>query len=200
MEREKIIKKSSEMFYSIGFKTVTMDDVANELAMSKKTLYELFRSKESLIEEVLTYKFQLIEDYFAKLQEQKLTAIEELLLLREYITKKFGSVQQQNSMYQLQKYYGELFRKIYLLQNKAIVKRIEINFSKGKEQGVYRKKVQPEVCASLFVETQNSIKQNPIFNNDSIDVQALCTVHSGIFLRGIVTAKGLEKLEKLTQN
>ncbi|WP_119057218.1 TetR/AcrR family transcriptional regulator [Candidatus Ornithobacterium hominis] len=93
MNKEIIVKESARMFYEAGFKTVTMDDVANQLAVSKKTLYEVFGSKEQLISEVLEDEFEAIQNQFQQIQAQDLSAIEELMLLRKYIAQKFNGRQ-----------------------------------------------------------------------------------------------------------
>lgn len=200
MNKEIIVKESARMFYEAGFKTVTMDNVANQLAISKKTLYEVFGSKEQLISEVLEDEFEAIQNQFQQIQAQDLSAIEELMLLRKYIAQKFNGRQYQACTFQLQRYYGQLYRKIFIAQNHKIVEELAQNFQKGLMQNIYRKEVVPRVYAKLFLELQNSIKTGLELNKE-VDAQySFADIHSDIFIRGILSSKGLEKYKQLIQD
>ena len=58
--KEKIIQKSTELFLTLGFKSVTMDDIASEMGISKKTIYVHFKNKTKLVEAVTFYLFATI--------------------------------------------------------------------------------------------------------------------------------------------
>ncbi|MXV39024.1 TetR family transcriptional regulator [Flavobacteriaceae bacterium Ap0902] len=194
-----MIQAISEMFYQVGFKNLTMDDIANSLAISKKTLYEHFGSKEKLISEVLHHNFKDIQDYFSNIQQRELNAIEELLILKNYVDRKFYAIQRQNSLYQLQRYYGKLYRKIFVTQIHEIRDRLTHNFIKGQKEGLYREDIEPVFSALLLIEIQNTLKSNPDFNQNIEQQLALMDLHSDIFMRGILSPEGLTQYEKLRQ-
>ncbi|MGI9527103.1 MAG: TetR/AcrR family transcriptional regulator [Weeksellaceae bacterium] len=198
MNRKRIIKEASEMFYAVGFKTLTMDDIANQLSMSKKTLYELFGSKENLIKEVLQYSFEDIQENFSKIQGENLDAVEELILLKQYVDKKYNSAQRQSCLYQLQRYYAKLYQKIFMAEHHKIIARLENNFKKGKEQGLYRETIVPEIYASLYFETQTSLKKYNNFNMNLEKQYEMAEIHADIFIRGILSAEGLKRYEQIT--
>ena len=58
--KQKILEKSKELFLNLGFKSVTMDDIANALGVSKKTIYKYFTNKTSLVDAVTGFMFESI--------------------------------------------------------------------------------------------------------------------------------------------
>ena len=75
--REKIIKKAEELFLTLGFKSITMDDIANAMGISKKTIYKYFSNKESLIEEGTEVVHQNIHNRIDAIISKNFNAIEE---------------------------------------------------------------------------------------------------------------------------
>lgn len=197
MDREDILKKAEEMFFLIGFKTVTMDDIANGLAISKRTLYEHFGSKEKLIEEVLDKGFREVQEYLVELQGKELNAVEELLSLERYIDENFNSRQSQNCLFQLYKYYAQLYQKTFMKQKRKVIEGIRDNFLKGKREGLYRESIEPEFYAVLFIQVQNILETNIDFFEDIDNKIKVGKTHSDIFIRGILSTKGVEEYEKI---
>ena len=102
--REKILQKAAEMFLNLGFKSVTMDDIANEIGISKKTIYAHFDTKTKLVEAVTFYLFNMISNGIDEINARKLNAIEELFAVKSFIGEHLKD-EKSSPFYQLQKYY-----------------------------------------------------------------------------------------------
>ena len=81
--KEKIVHNAAEMFLNFGFKCVTMDDIAVNTGISKKTIYAHFNNKLELVENVTAYKFDLIRRGIALIHEQQQNPITELFEIKK---------------------------------------------------------------------------------------------------------------------
>lgn len=200
MANKDYIEKASELFMTMGFKSVTMDDIANALSVSKKTLYENFSSKENLIEAVLEFRFNEVKIIFSEIMDKELNSIEEMISFKSYINEKYNTPQQAMCNFQLQKYYGKLHQEVYMKQHDKIAKLISLNFQRGKEQELYRKEIIPEIYSDLFMKVENAISKISTAIEYSEDAFKLIDIYFDTFIRGIITEKGLKIYKKLIQN
>lgn len=200
MANKDYVEKASELFMTMGFKSVTMDDIANALSVSKKTLYENFSSKENLIEAVLEFRFNEVKIIFSEIMDKELNSIEEMISFKSYINEKYNTPQQAMCNFQLQKYYGKLHQEVYMKQHDKILKLISLNFQRGKEQKLYREEVVPEIYADLFMKVENAISKISTAIEYSEDAFKLIDIYFDTFIRGIITEKGLKIYKKLIQN
>ena len=106
-----IIVKVSELYMKYGIKSVSMDDVARELGISKKTLYQHFTDKDELVQKVVDYHMDMQEQEMKKIACAGHNAIEELLMVSKNITQLLKQTNP-SVTYDLQKYYPETWRSI----------------------------------------------------------------------------------------
>lgn len=200
MVKKDYVKRASELFMTMGFKSVTMNDIATELSVSKKTLYENFSSKENLIEAVLEHIFNETKAVFSLIMDRNLNSIEEIISFKNYINEKFNTPQLKMCGFQLQKYYGKLHQEVYMKQHDKISKLISQNLKRGKEQQLYRSEILPEMYSDLFMKIQNAIKKEAPDIGYSEEVFKFIDIYFDTFIRGIITEKGLKIYEKLMKN
>ena len=101
--KDKIINKASEMFLKLGFKSVTMDDIAGEMSISKKTIYKYFCNKELLIEESTATVHKEIHEIINTIISKNYNAIEENFEIRKMFKEMFKS-SDNSPVYQLKKH------------------------------------------------------------------------------------------------
>ena len=109
--KESILKKSGEIFLKFGFKSVTMDDIANELGISKKTIYKYFKNKVELVDEATEYVHTLMHAEVLKIYDMGHNAIEENFESNK-VFKGFMQNSDDSPVFQLQKYYPETYKRI----------------------------------------------------------------------------------------
>ena len=197
MTKEIIVQHAAKIFLSNGYKTVTMDEVASDLGVSKKTLYEIFGNKEGLIRLSLEFKFQELREVFEDALSLDLDAISEMHFIMDKIRTMIGTPQHKNAVYQLQKYYAKIYRKVYVEQVVFIQKALETNIEKGQDSGLYRKDVNASDLAEILIQVQSFLRSNEKSINDTEKMEYLSNVHFNLMLRGMATPAGIEKLTQL---
>ena len=194
--KEKIIAKATEMFLKIGFKSVTMDDIAREMCISKKTIYKFFCNKELLIEEG-TAKVQeeirsKIEDIIAK----DFNAIEENFEIKKMFSDMFKTTDT-SPVYQLKKHYPEIYQRVRQNQINQCGEVFKNNIIKGIQQGMYRENINVDTHVRFYYELIFSINENTQFEKEIqvLELQAL-----EYHIRAMAIPKGIIELEKQLAN
>jgi AcrR family transcriptional regulator len=194
--KEKIITKAGEMFLKLGFKSITMDDIAGEMCISKKTIYKYFCNKEILIEEsvLLIHKqvHQLIEDAISK----NYNAIEENFEIRRMFAELFKS-SDTSPIFQLKKHYPEVYNNTLKFQIDECEFCFRQNIEKGIEQKLYRNNLNIEAYVKFYYYLIFSINENTHSESESkeLEYEAL-EYHT----RAMATPEGIIELEKQLQN
>ncbi len=196
--KPQILDVSIDLFLSLGFKSVTMDEIAAKMGMSKKTLYTHFKNKSQLVEESSVFMCNHICSSIDDIMDTgNQNPIEELYTVKKFVMKQLKG-DQTSPMYQLQKYYPEVFKKITDLQFSHMSSCIQRNVSKGITQGVYRDNIDIDFIARIYFIGIQGIKNLQVFPSDQFPVQNLFEQYLEYHLRGIVTPSGRQILNQIT--
>ena len=194
--REKILHTATESFLNLGFKSVTMDDLAHEMGISKKTIYSHFENKTQLVKECTMTLFQHISDGITDICNLEQNPIEEL-----YEIKKFVMLHLKNEAsspeYQLQKYYPVVHANLKERQFSMMEDCITSNVKKGIEQGIYRANLNVDFIVRIYFTGVTSIKDTKLFPQTQFPMVALMDNYLEYHLRGIVTPEGRQILNKI---
>ena len=194
-ELKGILERVQCLYFKYGIKSVTMDDVAHELRISKKTLYEHFKDKADLVEKVFVHFHNKHEEKICDIQNQKLNAIEQLLEIN-WIVKELLKEYNPSVDYDLQKYYPALYRKISREEGDRLFYLIVENVRQGKKEDIYRKDVKEEIIAKVYVyQVEN------VMNSQAVPIEELLSeeFYNEIFIyhiRGVANEKGIKFLER----
>jgi TetR/AcrR family transcriptional regulator, biofilm operon repressor len=194
--KEKIIAKASELFLKLGFKSVTMDDIAGEMCISKKTIYKYFCNKELLVEESTTLVHKEIHQIIDQIVAENHNAIQENFEIRKMFKEMFNSTDS-SPIYQLKKHYREIFESVMKREINECNSCFRQNIEKGIEQGLYRKELDIETYVSFYYTLIFSINGNTSSEKESLrlELEAL-EYHT----RAMATTEGITELEKQLQN
>ncbi|MBF6641706.1 TetR/AcrR family transcriptional regulator [Flavobacterium sp. J49] len=190
--KEKIIKKATEMFLKLGFKSVTMDDIACEMCISKKTIYKYFSNKEKLIEEGTEVVHQKIHTLMDSVVAQNHNAIAENFQIREMFKQMFQSFDQ-SPAYQLKKHYPEIYEKMMCNEIEDCSHMFRQNIQKGIQEGLYRKETDIEAAVKFYYTLIFSINENTMLEKEAYELEAKALEYH---TRAIATAEGIIELEK----
>ena len=196
--KERIIENASELFFRNGIRSMTMSDIANGLGISKRTLYEVFRDKEELLEECLNYYHAKADREIEQLTRNSDNVID--TMMRLYARNFFQMLEAGKLLVNdLKKYYSHLYRKIEKKRNDDVCIFIPL-FEKGVEQGLIRDDVNFEVMLWLL-----KIQFDAVLNEHTIPTGKY-SAHQFLqaiirnFLRGIATPLGNERIDRLMEN
>lgn len=190
--KEKIISKAKEMFLKLGFKSITMDDIAGEMCISKKTIYKYFSNKELLIQESIQVLHVEVHSIITEIISRNYNAIEENFQIRKMFDEMFKTTDT-SPLYQLKKHYPEVYETVLEYQVQECESCFKQNIEKGIAQGLYRKEINIEVYIKLYYTLIFSINENTRSEREAfaLEMHAL-EYHT----RAMATEKGLAELEK----
>ncbi|MEM9001230.1 MAG: TetR/AcrR family transcriptional regulator [Bacteroidota bacterium] len=194
--REKILNKATELFLNLGFKSVTMDDLANEMGISKKTIYSHFENKTKLVEESTMNLFWFISNGIDNIIALKKNPIEELYEIKKFVMMHLKD-EKSSPQYQLQKYYPKLHETIKKMHYDLMGQRILDNVKHGVEMGIYRENLDVEFVSRIYFSGVNCIKDNNLFPSQVFSMSQLMDNYLEYHLRGIVTPKGRKILNTI---
>lgn len=197
--KETIFKKSLELFTTNGVKAVTMDDIAHELGISKKTIYLHFSSKKELVEETFEFVFDSAINRMKSVIGNCENPIQEHFAMKGSVADLFGLNIQTTMIYQFNKYYPKIAERIQKKRHDNYDLTILRNLQEGVKQGYYRADIDIDFVGKMFFSSLTAFLNDEHFdhlqNNQTID--ELNYKFLEYHLRGIVTPKGLEILEEL---
>ncbi|WP_295337259.1 TetR/AcrR family transcriptional regulator [Flavobacterium sp.] len=190
--KDKIIKKATDMFLKLGFKSVTMDDIACEMCISKKTIYKYFSNKEKLIEEGTEVVHQKIHAMMDEVMAQNHNAIAENFQLLEMFKQMFQSFDH-SPAYQLKKHYPEIYEKMIANEIEDCSQMFRRNIEKGIAEGLYRKETDIEAAVKFYYTLIFSINENTVMEKDAHELELKALEYH---TRAIATPNGIKELEK----
>ncbi|HAO15779.1 MAG TPA: TetR/AcrR family transcriptional regulator [Tenacibaculum sp.] len=191
---DKILEIAGELFLTLGFKSVTMDDIASKMGISKKTLYKYFSNKITLIN-ATTASFQnSIEKAISFVKSQNYNAIEEEFAVKAIFDEMFKNAKD-SPMFQLKKYYPETYG-LLMEREVRMFRECNIdNLTKGIEQKLYRSDIKKEVVSGFFFTIIHQVFESDSFLNMQEIIKAEYEVLE-YHIRAIATEKGIKELEK----
>ena len=194
-KKQHIIKNVGLLYMKFGIRNVTMDQVANEFGISKKTLYQYFNDKEDLVAQVV--------DYFLSNPDMDITnpeegnAIDDMFYIRErvaYILKMYNN----NIEVELKRTYPQLHDKVYETKRRRIFETTIDNLRKGMEEGLYRSDLEPSFVAKLSM-GRTLYTMNPdygVFEDYEVHSLAFFDNIMNYHMHAVCTQSGLEYYKK----
>mgnify|MGYP003636982989 FL=1 len=197
--REKIIHKAADMFITLGFKSVTMDDIATTMGISKKTIYTHFKNKTDLVKEATLALFHVISHGIDCISDQDKNPIEELYNIKKFVMMHLKD-EKSSPQYQLQKYYPEISNTLKELQFDTMQECTLKNLRKGVEQGLYRDNLDIDFVSRIYFIGVIGMKDDKLFPSQKFPKARLMEDYLEYHLRGIVTKKGELTLNNFINN
>lgn len=201
MEEKKleILEQASSVYMRLGIKSVTMDDLARELSMSKKTLYKYFKDKSDLVNTIIDYKLEMNAALTLNCHEQSDNAIDDLLGVSKMIVQMFKNINP-TVFYDLNKNYPDAWKKLYDHKWSFVRNLILKNIHKGIEQGIYRKNLNPEILANLYVSSTNSMMDVSVFPWPEFKLDEVVKEVIAFHIYGMVNEKGFLYINQILEN
>ncbi|MGL5113521.1 MAG: TetR/AcrR family transcriptional regulator [Flavobacterium sp.] len=190
--KEKIIEKASELFLKLGFKSITMDDIASEMCISKKTIYKYFSNKEMLIEESSQIIHKEIHEKIQSVVQKNFNAIEENFEIRKMFKEMFYMIDT-SPIYQLKKHYPAIYRKVINREISECNTIFKLNIEKGIREGFYRETLSIDIYVKFYYNIVFSIYE---ITNSQTEVFQLELEALEYHTRAMATLAGILELEK----
>ena len=194
--KEKIIAKATDLFLKLGFKSVTMDDIAGEMCISKKTIYKYFCNKELLIEESTNMVHKEVHQIIDSIVAKNYNAIEENFEIRKMFKEMFKAGDT-SPVFQLKKHYPEIYDTVMSREINECNIVFKQNIEKGIQQSLYRKETPIDIYVDFYYTLIFSINGSVSSERkaNELELQAL-EYHT----RAMATPEGIIELEKQLHN
>jgi len=191
--KEKIIKKAEELFLTFGFKSITMDDIANAMGISKKTIYTHFANKTELVEVVTFEALDQIHQGIDKIKETSTNPIEELYEVKMFVMTYLKN-EKVSPQFQLKKYYPRIYDLLQIKQFEKMNSCVIDSLKKGIDTGLFRAEINLEFISRMYFSGFNGIRDINAFPNALFDKNYIFESYLEYHLRAIVTNEGLNLL------
>ena len=194
-----ILERVRELFYKYGVRSVSIEDICRDLGFSKKKLYDFVKSKHELVEKLLELERRNFEIIFSQYNFEGVNAIDILLTVSKEIGEHFRDVSP-SMTFDLLKYYPEIYHRHVEERIEFIFQKIQVNLTKGINQGIYRTDLSVELVARLYIRRLIDLHNPEFFPADKFSFRTIYDVMIDNFIRGIATEKGLAYYEAKRNN
>ena len=188
-----IINEAGPLFIQFGFKSVTIDDIALKMGVSKKTIYAHFPKKETLVETSVFMHFDNVIDKILNISKHSKDPIIGLYQIKKEALKHLSN-EKNSPVYQLQKYYNSIYNKLKQMEFNALGGMFSESIRKGIEMGLFRPEINIDFVTRIFFNGIRGIKDIELFPIEEYKIDQLLINFSEYHLRAICTSEGIDKL------
>jgi AcrR family transcriptional regulator len=191
--KERILHQAGEMFHQFGFSRVTMEEIAAELGMSKKTIYKFFPGKEQLLKEMVTGMRCKLEDYVEELWgNNEISFLEKLKNLMNYIGSRSTDFRGPLA-HDLQKNFPQLWEEINESRRTHSLQKFNLLINEGMEKGIFRKDIDQQIIVLLYMNAIQGILNTDVLAQLPFTTNQIFESIIRVFLEGIFTEEGRNK-------
>ncbi len=196
--QERIRLKADELFRRYGIRSVTMDEIATQLGMSKKTIYQYYADKDQLVDAVAVDEINYSQECCMKDAAVSANAIEEIFRVMEFVEVMFSNMNP-SMLHDLEKYHPLGYRKFLEHKNKFLFDMIKKNIERGIKEELYRPELDIEIMVRYRLETLMLGFNTSLFPTVKFNLVKLQQEILEHFLYGLATLKGYKLILKYKQ-
>ena len=150
MKKKDYIEKITQLFLQYGIKSVSMDDIAKELGVSKKTLYQIYSDKTELVKKTINHILKEMDKIIEEFNSSSLNVIEKEVYQRKKYIETYLKIKP-TYLFDLKKFYPEIFADFVKHKNKMITKTTRSFIKEGQQQGYIRQDLDAEFISKLSI-------------------------------------------------
>ncbi len=194
-ECKRILESAHNLFMRIGLKSVSMDDIARESGVSKKTIYKCFDNKEALIDQVIDADINREKQACMEFYATTENAVQKMINISRHVSYQHKDINP-TVIFDLQKYYPKQWIKMNLFQKEFIHQSILQNITEGITEGLYREDIEPIAVARMYGTLIQGMMRQLASKENTFDFKTLHLQMVSYHLHGICTEAGLSYLKK----
>lgn len=196
--KDRILRGAEELFLRYGVRSVSMDDVARHLSVSKKTLYQYFADKDEIVTMVASYHMEKDQKQYEGFRLTAKNAIDELVKISGCLKRDFQKMNP-SLLFDLQKYHAKAWAAWLSHKQKYIRDSVVRNLKQGIEEGFFRPEINPAVLAKARLELIQLTFNEDIFPSVQYNLAEVNSQLFDHFVYGLLTDKGRKVYEKYKQ-
>ena len=196
--RDRIKQKADELFRHYGIRSITMDEIASQLGMSKKTIYQYFTDKDELVDAVTEDELSFSQTSCERDASQSVNAIDEIFNVMEFIEEMFRNMNPA-MIYDLEKFHPKSYKKFLEHKNKFLYQMIKTNLERGIKEELYRPEINIEIMTRFRLESMMLAFNQQVFPANKYNLVELEQQIIEHYLFGVSSLKGYKLILKYKQ-
>ncbi len=196
--KERILVKAEELFLQYGIRSVSMDDIANNLGMSKKTLYQYFADKDELVDGVVEGHINEIQNDCLACKKDATNAIHEIFITMERIIEEFSNMNPM-LLYDLEKFHHKAYKRFRDHKDKFLLQIISDNIEWGIKDELYRPEINVDVMSKFRIESMMIAFNVTVFSPGKYNLATTSEIIIENFIYGLATIKGHKLIQKYNE-
>jgi AcrR family transcriptional regulator len=196
--KERILTKAAELFMRYGVRSITMDEIAAQLGISKKTIYQFFTDKDDMVYAVIEQEIEKDKQECIGYRDNSRDGVHEIFLAVEGLEELLRYTNPM-MLYDLEKYHPRAFEKIREYKYQFLYEAILENLRRGIDEGIYRTDLQLDIVAKCRIEAAFLVFDPNLFPHSRYSMSEVNLELAMFYLHGIVNDKGRKLIEKYTE-
>ncbi len=189
--KENIINSAKSLFFKYGLRSVTMDDIAKQLGMSKKTLYQHFEDKEEILDQVIKKELACDRETWQKIDTEGENVMIKIMNGHKHLKKNFEGMNH-SLLFEIKKYHPKVWKRYEDHKNNYLHNDIKKILNEGILEGYFRQDIDVNFLAAYRLEQVEMGFNNSTFLNMNKSIAEVQTALEDLFLRGILSEKGMD--------
>ena len=193
--KDKILETSLNLFFKYGIKAITMDDIAKEMGISKKTIYRFFKEKDDIVNQLSEIELKKNQDMMEELRKQAKDPIHEVILISIHLQKMFAEINPV-FFYDLNRQFSRALNDFKKFKSECMFTNLKRNITDGIEQGLYRSDLDVDFAAQYRVVQMDMFMGGTDVEFKNVSMVKAHQLIMDIFMHGISTVKGHKLINK----
>ncbi len=193
--KDRILEKAADLFMRYGIRSITMDEIAAQLGISKKTIYQFFTDKDEMVEAVVDEEMKENEDACREFKVNAEDAVQEIFLAMEDMQEMLKTMNPQ-LMYDLEKHHPGAYRRLKQYKYHFLYTMIRENLERGIKEEIYRSGLNLDITTRHRIETAFMIFNQDAFPQNKFPMNHTCQELALLYLHSISNSRGKKLIDK----
>ena len=192
---ERILLKACELFRRFGIRAVTLDEIAKNLGISKKTIYQFFKDKDALVDAVMMTEFECNYQDCMNCSAKAKNAVDEIFMLMQNMDEDFRNLNP-IIIFDMKKFHFKTFEKFQTHMHQNLMQMVAANLKRGITEGYYRDNLDIEIVSRFRMSSTWLLFDPEVFPSQKFELSKVFKEVLELFLHGLVNPKGYKLIEK----
>lgn len=193
--KDRILEKAADLFMRYGIRSITMDEIAAQLGISKKTIYQFFTDKDEMVAAVVEEEMKENENACRQFKLKAEDAVHEIFLAMENMQEMLKTMNPQ-LMYDLEKHHPGAYRRLKQYKYHFLYTMIKENLERGVKEEIYRNDLNLDITTRHRIETAFMIFNQEAFPQHKFPMNQTCQELALLYLHSISNSRGKKLIDK----
>jgi TetR/AcrR family transcriptional regulator, cholesterol catabolism regulator len=193
--KERILEKAAELFMRFGIRSITMDEIAAQLGISKKTIYQFFTDKDAMVEAVMDEEMMRNEEEYRNFSQEAENAVHENFIAMDSMLERMKTMNPQ-VIHDLEKHHPAALKRLKYHKNQFMYNIIKENLERGIREEIFRPDLNIDLITRHRIESSFMPFNQEAFPQNKYPMNQTCQDLAVLFLHSICNTKGKKLIEK----